>query len=175
MRASEWQEEVKMEWCGRAGDEERVRKCCLSAATACLCLQYESHYSREVHVCVYEPNVHACVVMCLYVTHLVLHNNRKLSWGHCTHESQDALLLEWGWRVSRTHTKKSPNFYRYWRKSVSLQQPALSWLHIHSKTSLVLFSRVSESEYFTFIHFHIEFRLKTDIFLTGSQNPALNI
>lgn len=71
-----------------------MRKCCLSAATACLCLQYESHYNTEVLVCAYGHSVRACVVMCLYVTHLVLHNNQKLSWGHCTHESQDTLLLE---------------------------------------------------------------------------------
>lgn len=63
-----------------------MRKCCLSAATACLCLQSESHYKTEAW-CLY-------VCVCVCVSHLVLHNNQLLSWGHCTDKSQDAFLLD---------------------------------------------------------------------------------
>lgn len=54
----EWQGEVMMEWCERTGDEEHVRKCCLSAATACSRLQ--SHYNTKA-ICVHIIHVCMCV------------------------------------------------------------------------------------------------------------------
>lgn len=74
----EWRQEVMMERCERTGDEGRVRKCCLAAATACLCLQ--SHYNAEALLCARELLCysHGCVCAC----HTrALHNNRLLSYG----------------------------------------------------------------------------------------------
>lgn len=49
---SEWRQEVMMEQCERTGDEGRVRKSCLAAATACLCLQF--HCNTEALLCARE-------------------------------------------------------------------------------------------------------------------------
>ena len=77
-----------MEGCERGGDEGRVRKCCLSAATACLCLRSESHYNAEALVCAYERVcVCVCVCVCAYervcvcVSNFVLHNNQDAQLG----------------------------------------------------------------------------------------------
>ncbi len=56
-----------MERCERTGDEGRVRKRCLSAATACLCLQSESHYNTGTCVSVYE-HVYSRLCTCVFVT-----------------------------------------------------------------------------------------------------------
>lgn len=56
-----------MERCERTGDEGRVRNRCLSAATACLCLQSESHYNTEALVCAYE-HVYSRLCVCVFVT-----------------------------------------------------------------------------------------------------------
>lgn len=75
-----------------------MRKCCLSAATACLCLQ--SHYNTKA-ICVHI--IHMCVRVC----HTdVSHNNQMLSWGHCPDESHDALLLDPLVRPSGTQLEK---------------------------------------------------------------------
>lgn len=93
-----------MEGCERGGDEGRVRKCCLSAATACLCLRSESHYNAEALVCAYERVcvcVHVCVCQTLsYVT------IKMLSWGYCTDDSRGSLLLEPGWRLFWSTSEK---------------------------------------------------------------------
>lgn len=57
-----------MERCERTADEGHVRKCCLSAAGACLCL--ESHYDAEALVCAQELVYYSHV--CLRVSHLTL-------------------------------------------------------------------------------------------------------
>lgn len=63
-----------MERCERAGDEGSVRKCCLSAATACLCLHSESHNTKAL-VCGDEHTVceHVCSRVCLCVYICVCH------------------------------------------------------------------------------------------------------
>ena len=66
-----------MERCEGTGDEGSVGKCCLSAATACLCVQFESHYNTEALVCALGHGVDGvyslvcvsvcCVVLCVCV------------------------------------------------------------------------------------------------------------
>lgn len=96
-----------MEGCERGGDEGRVRKCCLSAATACLCLRSESHYNAEALVCAYE-HVCVCAFMCVCVCQTLSYVTIKmLSWGYCTDDSRGSLLLEPGWRLFWSTSEKS--------------------------------------------------------------------
>ena len=89
-----------MEGCERGGDEGRVRKCCLSAATACLCLRSGSHYNAEALVCVF---VCVCVCVCQTLSYITI---KMLSWGYCTDDSHGTLLLEPGWRFFWSTSEK---------------------------------------------------------------------